>query len=187
MVLICSIQFCIRIYTTTSPPPCSPPLSAVSLYKLSVTEHLDVVLRPGSHLELHWLNTPRKILVIAKPSPDVLRSLVQVAAWLLDPLRAMHVYVEPSVYARLGLVSRSPPQSHACLCGTQRLCKARLGKRQSRQPVQAVYTILPNQFALTPPALCLALPNPPLNIFLPDPTQPLSACPYPIATFCSTT
>ncbi|KAL3158700.1 hypothetical protein ABBQ32_011440 [Trebouxia sp. C0010 RCD-2024] len=57
----------------------------------------------GSHLELHWLNTPRKILVIAKPSPDVLRSLVRVAAWLLDPLRAMHVYVEPSVYARLGL------------------------------------------------------------------------------------
>ena len=59
----------------------------------------------GSHLELHWLNTPRKILVIAKPSPDVLRSLVRVAAWLLDPQRAMHVYVEPSVYARLGLVS----------------------------------------------------------------------------------
>lgn len=63
------------------------------------------MLLPGSHLELHWLNTPRKILVIAKPSPDVLRSLVRVAAWLLDPQRAMHVYVEPSVYARLGLVS----------------------------------------------------------------------------------
>ena len=59
----------------------------------------------GSHLELHWLNPPRKILVVAKPSPDVLRSLVKVAEWLLDPQRAMHVYVEPSVYARLGLVS----------------------------------------------------------------------------------
>lgn len=57
----------------------------------------------GSHLELHWLNPPRKILVVAKPSPDVLRSLVKVAEWLLDPQRAMHVYVEPSVYARLGL------------------------------------------------------------------------------------
>ncbi|DBB14947.1 hypothetical protein WJX82_001068 [Trebouxia sp. C0006] len=57
----------------------------------------------GSHLELHWLNPPRKILVVAKPSPDVLRSLVRVAEWLLDPQRAMHVYVEPSVYARLGL------------------------------------------------------------------------------------
>ena len=62
-------------------------------------------LSAGSHLELHWLNPPRKILVVAKPSPDVLRSLVRVAAWLLDPQRAMHVYVEPSVYARLGLVS----------------------------------------------------------------------------------
>ena len=58
----------------------------------------------GSHLELHWLNPPRKILVVAKPSPDVLRSLVKVVDWLLDPKRAMHVYVEPSVYARLGLV-----------------------------------------------------------------------------------
>ncbi len=63
------------------------------------------VLLAGSHLELHWLNPPRKILVVAKPSPDVLRSLVKVAEWLLDPQRAMHVYVEPSVYARLGLVS----------------------------------------------------------------------------------
>ena len=63
---------------------------------------------PGSHLELHWLNPPRKILVVAKPSPDVLRSLVRVAEWLLDPQRAMHVYVEPSVYARLGLVSKLP-------------------------------------------------------------------------------
>ena len=58
----------------------------------------------GSHLELHWLNPPRKILVVAKPSPDVLRSLVRVAGWLLDPARAMHVYVEPSVYARVALV-----------------------------------------------------------------------------------
>ena len=64
----------------------------------------------GSHLELHWLNPPRKILVVAKPSPDVLRSLVRVAEWLLDPQRAMHVYVEPSVYARLGLVSKLPHQ-----------------------------------------------------------------------------
>ena len=66
---------------------------------------------PGSHLELHWLNPPRKILVVAKPSPDVLRSLVRVAEWLLDPQRAMHVYVEPSVYARLGLVSKLPNRS----------------------------------------------------------------------------
>ena len=59
-------------------------------------------------MELYSLNTPRTILLIAKPSPDVLRSLVRVVAWLLDPRRAMHVYVEPSVYARLGLVSVIP-------------------------------------------------------------------------------
>ena len=74
----------------------------------------------GSHLELHWLNPPRKILVVAKPSPDVLRSLVRVAAWLLDPLRAMHVYVEPSVYARLGLVSAHPFCMQYCsLCNAE--------------------------------------------------------------------
>lgn len=67
---------------------------------------------PGSHLELHWLNPPRKILVVAKPSPDVLRSLVRVAGWLLEPARAMHVYVEPSVYARVAQVC------FGCLCSS---------------------------------------------------------------------
>lgn len=90
---------------------------------MNPTHHNCLACLPGSHLELHWLNPPRKILVVAKPSPDVLRSLVRVAEWLLDPQRAMHVYVEPSVYARLGLVSKSPHQAFSLYA---RMC-ARLG------------------------------------------------------------
>ena len=91
-------------------PSCIPS-SHLKLHWLNPMHNNCPACLPGSHLELHWLNPPRKILVVAKPSPDVLRSLVRVAEWLLDPQRAMHVYVEPSVYARLGLVSELAHQA----------------------------------------------------------------------------
>ena len=53
----------------------------------------------GSHLQLHWLSRPRTVLVVAKPSPEVLVSLVNVVFWLLQ--RDTTVYVEPSIFHRM--------------------------------------------------------------------------------------
>ena len=57
----------------------------------------------GSHLQLHWLSIPRKVLVVGKPSPDVFLAQTNMVCWLLN--RNMTVYVEPSVYGKLGMVS----------------------------------------------------------------------------------
>lgn len=72
----------------------------------------------------------------------------------------MHVYVEPSVYARLGLVSHSPHPSPA-LCVTVAMYMT-LAKYVTLAVYMtlAMYITLPNHSALTPPAFCLALPNP---------------------------
>ena len=57
----------------------------------------------GSHLQLHWLSRPRTVLVVAKPSPEVLVSLVNVVFWLLQ--RDTTVYVEPSIFHRMAEVT----------------------------------------------------------------------------------
>jgi hypothetical protein len=56
----------------------------------------------GSQLKLSWLSRPRTVLVVAKPSADVIDAFVTAVRWLWS--RGMSVFVEPEAYDRVAQV-----------------------------------------------------------------------------------
>lgn len=59
-----------------------------------------VMPRPrGASLSLQWLEDPKTVLVVSKPSPDVMEQTGPVVQWLRQ--RGLCVFVEPRVYTEL--------------------------------------------------------------------------------------
>ncbi|KAL6785311.1 hypothetical protein ACKKBG_A03315 [Auxenochlorella protothecoides x Auxenochlorella symbiontica] len=53
----------------------------------------------GSHLKLHWLSSPRSVLLSSKPAPSLAPRTVDAVLWLVR--RGLTVWVEPGVYRRV--------------------------------------------------------------------------------------
>ena len=50
----------------------------------------------GSHLKLHWLSAPSAVLVVYKPTAEVLEATAEAVGWLLR--RGIVVFIEPAAY-----------------------------------------------------------------------------------------
>lgn len=55
----------------------------------------------GSHLKMHWLTAPTAVLIVYKPTEDVVQAVGPVVAWLLN--KGIAVYAEPRAYRALKL------------------------------------------------------------------------------------
>jgi NAD+ kinase len=58
----------------------------------------------GSHLKLHWLSPPSTVLVVHKPSEEVVATTAQAVAWLLR--RGITVFTEPGAHAGVAAAAR---------------------------------------------------------------------------------
>lgn len=59
----------------------------------------------GSHLKMHWLTAPTAVLVVYKPTDDVVQAVGPVVLWLLR--KGIAVYAEPRAYKALKLSAAS--------------------------------------------------------------------------------
>ena len=70
-------------------------LSLTSVLSLS----LSPTSTPGAQLRLQWRDHPRTVLVVTKPTPDVMPHTLSIIDWLRR--RGLYVFVEPKTYLEI--------------------------------------------------------------------------------------